>query len=58
MIHPPMDDVMTEAGLQEVETYIYRRQNTVAQLIVTKTIMELCLAVDQIPGPRIYKRWW
>ena len=49
---------MAEAGFQEVETYISRRQKTVAQYISTKTIMELCIAEKQRPGPRLAMRWW
>ena len=44
--YPPVEDLMLEAGLQEVETYVSRRQNTVAQFIVTRLIMDLCLAAD------------
>ena len=49
---------MVEAVLQEVDIYVSRRQNTVAQSIATRTIMDLCLEAEQKPGPRIYKRWW
>ena len=40
---PPLEYGMVEAGLQEVETYVSRRQNTVAQFIVTRPIMDLYL---------------
>ena len=36
----------TEVGLEEVETYVLRLQNTVAQYIATRPILELCLAVE------------
>ena len=49
---------MAEAGFQEVETYISRRQKTVAQYISTKTIMDLCIAEKRRPGPRLAMRWW
>ena len=49
---------MGEAGLQEVDTYVYRRQNTVAQFIVTRPIMDLCLAAERRMGSRVYNRWW
>ena len=29
-VYPPLEDAMAEAGLQEVEAYIYCRQNTVS----------------------------
>ena len=56
--YPPLEDVMTEAGLQEVETYVSRRQNTVAQYISTRPITDLCLAENWRPGPRVAMRWW
>ena len=49
---------MEELGLQEVETYISHRQNTVLQYIATGPIMDLCLAAERRPGSRVAKRWW
>ena len=48
---------MVGAGLQDMETYVSGRQNTVAQYIATRPIMELCLAAKQKPGPRVEMRW-
>ena len=48
---------MAEAGLQEAETYVSRRQNTVAKYIVTRPIMNLCLAEKRNTGPRVVMRW-
>ena len=45
-IKPPLEDVMAEAGLQEVETYVYRRQNTATQFILATPIMYLCLVAE------------
>ena len=58
LVLPLLEDEMVEAGLKEMETYVYRRQNTVAQYIATRTIMEMCLAEKQRPGPRVSMRWW
>ena len=55
--YPPMDYAMTEAGFQEIETYVSVRQNTVAQYIATITIMGLCLAENRRPGTRVEMRW-
>ena len=44
--------------LEEVETYILRRQNTIAQHIVTRPIQELCLAEERRPGAWVTRRWW
>ena len=40
---------MTEAGLQEVETYVYCFHNPVVKYIMTRTIMDLCLAAELRP---------
>ena len=49
---------MVKAVLQEVETYVSCRQNTAAQYIATRPIMDLCLAAKRRPGPRVVMRWW
>ena len=51
--YPPLVEEMEEAGLREVETYAYRRQNTVAQFITTMRIIELCLEEERRPGSRV-----
>ena len=49
---------MVEAGFQEVETYVFLRQNTVAQFIATRTIIDLCLDMEWRPGSRVTNWWW
>ena len=49
---------MSEAVLHEEETYVSLHQNTVAQLIATRPIMDLCLEVERRPESRVYKQWW
>ena len=49
---------MAEAGFQEVETYVSCHQNTVAQYIATRSIMDLCLAEKRRPGTRVARKWW
>ena len=49
---------MAEAGLHKVETYVSRHQNTVAQYIATRSIMDLCLAEKRRLGTRVAMRWW
>ena len=34
-VYPLLEDLMSEAGLQEVDTYVSRRQKRVSQFIVT-----------------------
>ena len=57
-IYPLLEDSIVYVGLQEPETYVYLQQNTVAQCIATKPIMDLCLAAKRRPGPRVAMRWW
>ena len=49
---------MAESGLQEVDTYVSRLNNTVAQFTMTSPIVDLCLSVKQRPGTRVTMRWW
>ena len=52
-VYPLLEDVMREAVLKEVETYVSLHQNTLTQFIVTRTIMDLCLAAKRRPGSRV-----
>ena len=56
-VYPPLEDTMAEAGFQEVEAYVSCHQNTVAQYIATRSIMDLCLAEKRRPGTRVVMRW-
>ena len=49
---------MKEAGFKDVRTSINRRQNTVAQYIATRPLLELCKGTTQIGGARVALRWW
>ena len=39
-IYPLMEATVADTGLQELETYVSCRQNTVAQYILTRTTMD------------------
>ena len=49
---------MVESGFEGIGTYITRRQNTVAQYIVTRPILDLCELSSRRPGVRVSRRWW
>ena len=49
---------MFEVGVKELDTYINLHQNTVAQFIAIRPIMDLCLAAVWCPGAWVLKRWW
>ena len=56
-LYPPLEEVLSEAGLQEVETYVSCRKNKVAQCIDTRPIMYLFLVSERRLGTRVSKRW-
>ena len=49
---------MVEAGFKGIGTYIKRRQNTVAQYITTRPILDLCERSTWRPGSRVSQWWW
>ena len=49
---------MKEAGIVWIRTSILRRQNTVAQFIATRPILDLCEKANRRPGARVARRWW
>ena len=53
-----MEDVMMEAGLQELKNYVSHHHNTVAQYIATRLIIDLCLVEKQRPETRVAMWWW
>ena len=52
-----LEEAMEEERLQKVDTYVSRGQNTVTQFIVTRPIMDLCLAAERRLGSRVENRW-
>ena len=49
---------MKEAGFTDVRISITRRQNTVAQFIATRSLLDLCEGTTQRGGARVTMRWW
>ena len=56
-IYPPLDAAMKAVVLEEVETYILCRQNTVDQYITTRPILELCLETGRHTGAQVSIVW-
>ena len=56
-IYPLTENEMIEAGIQEMETYVSFRQNTVTQFIADRPIMDLCLVTEQRTRPMISNQW-
>ena len=49
---------MHEAGFGGVDACVLRIQNTSAQYIAMRHILDLCKETVQIPGMWVVKRWW
>ena len=49
---------MQEAGFEEVEAGVLRRQNTAAEYIVMQPVLDLCKEMVRITGMWVVKRWW
>ena len=49
---------MKEAGLTGVRKSITRRQNTAAQYIATRPLLDLCERATQREGAWVTLRWW
>ena len=56
--YPSLEGAMKEAGFTDVRTSINRRQNTVAQYIATRPLLELCKGTTHQDGARVTMRWW
>ena len=52
----PLVEVIPDAVLEDVETYITQRQNTVTQYIATWPILDLCEEADQRLGAWVSKQ--
>ena len=56
--YPSLEGAMKEAGFTDVRTSINRRQNTVAQYIATRPLLDLCKGAAKRGGARVTIRWW
>ena len=56
--YPPLAEALGEAGLEGIRKSVTRRQNMVAQYIVTRPILDLCERATRRPGVRVSRRWW
>ena len=49
---------MKEAGFKEIRNLITNRQNTVAQYIAKRPLLDLCEEANEIGGVTVSRRWW
>ena len=57
-IYPPMAGITKDTVMVGIRTSILRRQNTAAQYIATRPILDLCEQATRRPGARVPRRWW
>ena len=55
--YPSLEGAMREAGLTEIRKSIANRQNTVAQYIATRPLLDLCEEAKARVGARVPMRW-
>ena len=53
-----LEETILEAGFEGIGKYITMRQNTAAQYIVTRPILDLCERSAWRSGERVSLRWW
>ena len=56
--YPSLAGAMKETEMVRIWTSIFRRQNTVAQFIATRPILDLCKKITRRPGAQVARRWW
>ena len=56
--YPSLEGAMKEAGLTDIRTSILRRQNTVAQYIARRPLLDLCEGARAREGAKVPQRWW
>ena len=56
--YPSLEGEMKEAGLPDIRTSILRRQNTIAQYIATRPLLDLCEGERAREGAKVPLRCW
>ena len=56
--YPSLEGAMREAGLTDIRKSIKNRQNTVAQYIATRPLLDLCEGERAREGAKVPLRWW
>ena len=56
--YPPIEEALSIAGLYPIEIYISRRQNTVADYIACRPILDLCIKAERLSGSHTRQWWW
>jgi hypothetical protein len=57
-VYPPIGEALEAAGLYPIEHYISVRQNTLADNVATRPILELCRETERQSGSARHRLWW
>jgi hypothetical protein len=57
-VYPPIETALEEASLYRIEHYIGGRQNTLADNVATRPILELCRETGRLSGSSRFPLWW
>ena len=56
--YSPLVEALGGAGVEGISKLVTRRQNTPAQYLAMRPILELCERATLKPGVRVFWRWW
>ena len=56
--YPSLEGAMREAGLTDIRKSIANKQNTVAQYIATRPLLDLCEGARAREDAKVPMRWW
>ena len=56
--YPSIEGAMREAGLTDIRKSIQKRQNTIAQYIATRPLLDLCEEARAREGAKVPLWWW
>ena len=54
----PIEEVLSEAGLYPIQTYVWRRQTKLVDYVATRPVYGLCTAAAPLTGSPRSTRWW
>ena len=57
-VYPPIEEALEKAGLFRLAHYIGVRQNTLAESIATRPILDICRCAERLSGSSRHESWW
>ena len=57
-VYPPIDEVLAEAGLSPLETYLRRRQDRIVDYVASRPIRHHFWDRERLGGSSRWSTWW